>query len=40
MRKVDSPECKVISLILDADTECIYVATSVDDAKVHIVITE
>ena len=26
MRKVDYPECKVISLIVDADTErCVYV---------------
>ena len=28
MRKVDNPECKVISLIVDADTEkCGYVAS-------------
>ena len=28
MRKVDNPECKVISLIVDADAEsCIYVAS-------------
>ena len=35
MRKVDNPECKVISLIVDADTEsCIYVASL--DIRVEI----
>ena len=35
MRKVDNPECKVISLIVDADKEmCIKVASL--DIRVHI----
>ena len=35
MRKVDNPECKVISLIVDADTKrCIYVASL--DIRVEI----
>ena len=45
MRKVDNPECKVISLIVDADTErcvlpvLIFVTrqhTSVDDVEVSV----
>ena len=46
MRKVDNPECKVISLIVDADTErcgciacldmCVEITQSVEDVEVSV----